>query len=32
VFGVRFLELSARDRERIGRFVAMRDRAAGGGE
>ena len=31
VFGVRFLELSARDRERIGRFVASRDRVTGGG-
>lgn len=31
VFGVRFLELSARDRERIGRFVSSRERAAGGG-
>lgn len=32
VFGVRFLELSARDRDRIGRFVAMRERVTGGGE
>jgi CheY-like chemotaxis protein len=31
VFGVRFLELSARDRERIGRFVALRARSNGGG-
>lgn len=32
VFGLRFLELSARDRDRIGRFVASRERAAGGGK
>jgi CheY-like chemotaxis protein len=32
VFGVRFLELSARDRDRIGRFVTSRERAAGGGK
>ena len=32
VFGLRFLELSARDRERIGRYVASRERAAGGGK
>jgi len=32
VFGVRFLELSARDRDRIGRFVSSRERAAGGGK
>lgn len=32
VFGIRFLELSARDRDRIGRFVAARSRAAGGGK
>ena len=31
VFGLRFLELSARDRERIGRYVSSRERAAGGG-
>ncbi len=30
VFGLRFLELSARDRDRIGRFVSARERAAGG--
>lgn len=29
VFGLRFLELSARDRDRIGRFVTARERAAG---
>ncbi len=32
VFGLRFLELSARDRDRIGRFVSARERAAGGGK
>jgi len=32
VFGLRFLELSARDRDRIGRFVAQRERAGGGGK
>jgi len=32
VFGLRFLELSARDRDRIGRFVTQRERAAGGGK
>lgn len=32
VFGLRFLELSARDRDRIGRFVAARERATGGGK
>ncbi len=32
VFGLRFLELSARDRSRIGRFVASRERASGGGK
>jgi len=32
VFGLRFLELSARDRDRIGRFVASREREAGGGK
>lgn len=30
VFGLRFLELSARDRDRIGRFVASRERISGG--
>lgn len=29
VFGLRFLELSARDRDRIGRYVTARERAAG---
>jgi CheY-like chemotaxis protein len=32
VFGLRFLELSARDRDRIGNYVASRDRVAGGGK
>jgi len=32
VFGLRFLELSARDRERIGRYVTSRGNAAGGGK
>lgn len=32
VFGLRFLELSARDRDRIGRFVAARERVTGGGK
>ena len=32
VFGLRFLELSARDRDRIGRFVSQRERASGGGK
>lgn len=32
IFGLRFLELSARDRDRIGRFVSQRERAAGGGK
>lgn len=32
VFGLRFLELSARDRDRIGRFVSARERASGGGK
>lgn len=32
IFGLRFLELSARDRERIGRFVASRERASGAGK
>jgi CheY-like chemotaxis protein len=32
VFGLRFLELSARDRERIGRYVTARERASGGGK
>jgi CheY-like chemotaxis protein len=32
VFGLRFLELSARDRDRIGRFVVARERASGGGK
>ncbi|HYN40316.1 MAG TPA: PilZ domain-containing protein [Thermoanaerobaculia bacterium] len=31
VFGLRFLELSARDRGRIGRFVTSRERASGAG-
>jgi CheY-like chemotaxis protein len=31
VFGLRFLELSARDRERIGRYVVSRERVTGGG-
>jgi c-di-GMP-binding flagellar brake protein YcgR len=30
VFGLRFLELSARDRTRIERFVASRERAGEG--
>lgn len=32
VFGLRFLELSARDRDRIGRFVVSRERASEGGK
>ena len=32
VFGLRFLELSARDRDRIGRFVISRERASEGGK
>ncbi len=32
VFGLRFLELSARDRDRIGGFVTSRERVSGGGK